>query len=374
MFGRLLALFPHVALVALTACAAGTPSARANPKAANLHARMEAFRHMPKAVADADPGEDDTSTVWNVPVSGSPTRGNALAAVTLVEFGDFQCSYCVRAEKIVEQIQKTYGDSVRVVWKDDPLPFHDRALPAAEFAREARAERGDSGFWAAHDALLGSGSDLGDGAFGIMARAFGLDPARVAAAVTHDQYDAGVADDLGVADDVQANGTPTFFINGHRLVGAQPFETFKAVIDAEILHADALVKQGIPRSALYDTMVRNGQTAPDPRTVDLPIPKTAPFKGNPDAKVVIQEFAEFQCPYCGRAEEPIRQILAHYGTDVKLVWRDLPLAMHAHAELAAEAASEARHQKGNLGFWAMHDRLLANQATPGGVERPALEI
>jgi protein-disulfide isomerase len=48
--------------------------------------------------------------------------------------------------------------------------------------------------------------------------------------------------------------------------------------------------------------------------------------------------------------------------------------MHAHAELAAEAASEARHQKGNLGFWAMHDRLLANQATPGGLERPTLEI
>jgi protein-disulfide isomerase len=107
--------------------------------------------------------------------------------------------------------------------------------------------------------------------------------------------------------------------------------------------------------------------------VEVSVPKTAPFKGNPDAKVVIQEFAEFQCPYCARAEEPIRQVMAQYGADVKLVWRDLPLGMHANAELAAEAASEARRQKGNQGFWAIHDRLLANQATPGGLERAALE-
>jgi protein-disulfide isomerase len=376
MFGRPACL---VAL-ALTACVAGTSPRAANPKAApdsaeqakNLHARMEAFRNMPPPAADRDPA-DDTVTVWNVPVLGNPARGNPLAAVTLVEFGDFQCGYCVRAEKIVEQVRQTYGDNVRVVWKDDPLPFHDRALPAAEFAREARAERGDTGFWAAHDALLGSGSDLGDDALGIMARALGLDPSRIAAAVAQNRHEAGVADDLDLADDVQANGTPTFFINGRRLVGAQPFETFKAVIDAEILHAEGLVKDGTPRSALYETMVRNGQTAPDPRTVDLPVPKTAPFKGNPDGKVVIQEFAEFQCPYCGRAEEPIRQIMALYGKDVKFVWRDLPLAMHAHAELAAEAASEARRQKGNAGFWTMHDRLLSNQSTQGGLERPALE-
>jgi protein-disulfide isomerase len=320
----------------------------------------------------ADPS-DDSSTIWNVPVTGNPTRGNPLAAVTLVEFGDFQCGYCVRAEKIVEQIRATYGEKVRFVWKDDPLPFHDRALPAAEFAREARAEKGDPGFWAAHDALLGSGSDLSGDTLEVMARALGLDPARVATAVAQKQYEASLIEDLELADDVQANGTPTFFINGRRLVGAQPFESFKAIIDAEILHAEALVKQGTAPSAVYDAMIRNGRTAPDPRTVDLPVPKTSPFKGNPDAKVVIQEFAEFQCPYCGRAEEPIRQVMARYGADVKLVWRDLPLGMHAHAEIAAEAASEARRQKGNTGFWAMHDRLLANQATPGGLERPALE-
>ena len=348
--------------------------AEADPgeQAANLHARMEAFRHMPQPAADIAPS-DDASKVWNVPVVGSPARGNPLADVTIVEFGDFQCGYCQRAEKILMQVYATYGDKVRVVWKDVPLPFHDRALPAAELAREARAERGDAAFWSAHDALLASRDDLSDDALGVTARALGLDAARVSAAIAQNRHYATLSDDLELADDVQALGTPTFFINGRRLVGAQPFETFKAVIDAEILHAETLVKQGTARSALYDAMVRNGLSAPDPRTVEVSVPKTAPFKGNPDAKVVIQEFAEFQCPYCARAEEPIRQVMAQYGADVKLVWRDLPLGMHANAELAAEAASEARRQKGNQGFWALHDRLLANQATPGGLERAALE-
>ncbi len=365
--------------LALSACASprrppAAPPGALDPaeQAANLHARMEAFRHMAPPATDTAPA-DDTLAIWNVPTSGSPARGNPLAAVTLVEFGDFQCGYCVRAEKIVARIRETYGDRVRVLWKDAPLPIHDRALAAAEFAREARAERGDPGFWAAHDALLGSGGDLGDDAFTVMARALGLDASRVAAAVAQQLHAANLDDDLELADELQANGTPTFFINGRRLVGAQPFETFKAVIDAEILHADALVKQGTPAAMLYETMVQNGRTAPDPRIVDLPVPATAPFKGNADAKVVIQEFAEFQCPYCARAEEPLRQVMARYGSDVKLVWRHLPLGMHAHAELAAEAASEARRQKGNAGFWAMHDRLLSNQGTPHGLERPALE-
>jgi protein-disulfide isomerase len=366
--------------LALSACAADR--AHSSPvnaptdtdpaeQAANFHARMEAFRHLAPP-ADDDPS-DDAATVWNVPVSGSPARGNPLAAVTVVEFGDFQCGYCARAEKVLAQIGATYGDRIRIVWKDDPLPFHNRALAAAEFAREARAEKGDAGFWAAHDALLGSSSDLGDDAVMVMARAIGVDPARTAAAVGQNRHEASLNDDLELAADLQAMGTPTFFINGRRLVGAQPFETFKAVIDAEVVRAEALLAQGVPPSTLYDTMVKNGRSAPDPRSADLPIPKTAPFRGNPDAKVVIQEFAEFQCPYCSRAEDLIHQIMARYGADVKLVWRDLPLAMHAHAELAAEAASEARQQKGNAGFWVMHDRLLSNQATAGGLERPALE-
>lgn len=340
-------------------------------QAANWHTRMEAFRHLADPQDDVN-AEDDAAVVWKVPIGGAPVRGGDLAPVTIVEFADFQCGFCVRAEKVLGQIRRTYGDSVRLVWKDDPLAFHERATAAAEFAREARAEKGDAGFWVAHDALLAAGGELNDGALDLLARRLGLDPSNVAAAIAQNRHEDGIDDDLELADDVGAEGTPTFFVNGRRLVGAQPFELFKPVIDAEIAKARASVGKGTPPGVVYDTIIQGGRVAPDPRRVKLDPPSGAPFRGNTDAPIVIQEFADFQCPYCFRVEETLARVLASYGTRVKLVWRDLPLSMHENAELAAEAAVEAKKQKGNGGFWAMHDRLLANQRSPHALERAAL--
>jgi protein-disulfide isomerase len=339
--------------------------------AENLHARMEAFRHLADPGGDADAVAEE-AVVWRVPIDGAAVRGSAVAPVTIVEFGDFQCGYCVRAESTMTQIRSTYGDSVRFVWRDDPLPFHDRAAAAAELAREARAEKGDAGFWAAHDALLLAHADLGDGALDLVARRLGLDPAAVASAIAQNRYEDALDDDLERADDVGAEGTPTFFVNGRRVVGAQPFESFKPIIDEELAHAAELSRKGTPSASLYDAMIQNGRVAPDPRRLRVEVPAAAPSRGEAGAAVVIQEFADFQCPYCARAEEVLHRVLAKYGSQVRLVWRDLPLPMHAHAELAAEAASEAKKQKGNQGFWAMHDKLLANEAAPHGLERPAL--
>ena len=79
----------------------------------------------------------------------SPVTGPANALVTLVEFSDFQCPYCKRAHATVEELVKRYPGKLRVVFKHQPLPFHQHALPAALFAMEARAQKGDKGFWEA---------------------------------------------------------------------------------------------------------------------------------------------------------------------------------------------------------------------------------
>jgi protein-disulfide isomerase len=84
------------------------------------------------------PAQDD-KTVWKVPVGESPVKGKADALVTVVIFSDFQCPFCTKVEPTFEEVEKTYGDKVRFVWKDKPLPFHPRAEPAAELAvRPAR--------------------------------------------------------------------------------------------------------------------------------------------------------------------------------------------------------------------------------------------
>ncbi len=71
--------------------------------------------------------------------------------MTIVEIAEFQCPFCARVEHTLEAIVANYGNNVRIVWKNNPLPFHPRAEPAAELAMEARAQKGDKGFWAAHD-------------------------------------------------------------------------------------------------------------------------------------------------------------------------------------------------------------------------------
>jgi protein-disulfide isomerase len=338
-----------------------------------LYAAMakENFKPRPTVAAAPEPAAD-TTTVWKVSVTGAPARGSDAALVTIVEFADFQCPFSKRVEATLEKVRTTYGDKVRFVWRDDPLPFHPRAMPAAELAREARAEKGLTGFWAVHDALFASQPKLEDDDLDAIAASAGLDATKARGAVTRERYKAGIQSDVGIAEDLQASGTPAFFVNGRKLGGAQPFEKFAAVIDEEIAHAQALLAKGTPRAALYEALVKNGKTAPLPEARAVTAATKGPSKGGASATVVIQEFADFQCPFCKRVETTLTEVLADQGPSVKLVWRDLPLPMHASAQLAAEAAREAQRQKGNDGFWKMHDKLFAGQTTPG-LDRAALD-
>jgi protein-disulfide isomerase len=79
------------------------------------------------------------------------------------------------------------------------------------------------------------------------------------------------------------------------------------------------------------------------------------------AKVVVHEWSDFQCPFCGRVEPTVAQVMKDYGDRIKFVWHDLPLPMHADAPLAAQAGREAFAQKGPSAFWAFHDKMFSDQ-------------
>jgi protein-disulfide isomerase len=155
-------------------------------------------------------------------------------------------------------------------------------------------------------------------------------------------------------------------------VGAQPIDKFSAIIDEEIKKADALVLAGTPAAKVYETLTEKGAGPPELERKTVTANPTAPFRGAANAKVTIQEFSDFQCPFCKRVEPVMDEILKDYGTRVKLVWRNMPLSFHNNAQLAAEAALEVRAQKGNAGFFKMHKALFDHQADEGGLERPAL--
>jgi len=296
-----------------------------------------------------------------MPADSSPIRGNADAPVTIIEFGDFQCPYCKRVEQTIDKVRDTYGEKVRVVWKHEPLPFHPRAEPAAELAVEARVEKGDAGFWRAHDKLFDASPKLEDEDLFKLGAQLGLDAAKLKAAIRDKKHQKEIDTDAELGDDVQATGTPHFFVNGRRLVGAQPFEKFQKIIDEELRKFDDQ-HGSVAAKDYYASLMRDAKGPPEPEKKHAPpVPAGAPFRGGKDAKVVIQEWADFQCPFCLRAEPTLTEILKIYGDRVKIVWRDKPLPMHADAAMAAELAREALAQKGQDGFWKMHERLFANQ-------------
>jgi len=92
---------------------------------------------------------------YKVPITAAqPSKGPKGAPVTIVEFSDFQCPFCGRVEPTIKQVMDTYGDKVRIVWRNNPLPFHQNAAPAAELATEAFTQGGNDKFWEVHNMLF----------------------------------------------------------------------------------------------------------------------------------------------------------------------------------------------------------------------------
>jgi protein-disulfide isomerase len=161
----------------------------------------------------------------------SPTKEPVDAPIELIEFSDFQCPFCLRAHPIVNRVLSTYGDRIHFVYRNFPLPNHPNARPAAE-AAQCAAEQGK--FWEYHDRLFGDPSKLSEADLKHTAAELGLDSSRFDACVDSRKYQAKVDADIRAGSDAGVSGTPSFFINGRMLTGAQPFEAFKDVIDDEL--------------------------------------------------------------------------------------------------------------------------------------------
>jgi protein-disulfide isomerase len=328
----------------------------------------------PKAAEKKPPAGDDEDdkSVWKVPVlADDPIRGPKDAPVTMILFSEFQCPFCKRVEDTLKQVTDAYPNDVRIVWKDNALPFHNRAKPCANLGRFAYKQKGDKGFWEAHDAMFASAPKLEDDDLKAVADKLGLDWGGVKAAIDGNKFGDKIEQSMEVANDFQARGTPHFFINGVRLSGAQPFDKFKSVIDEQLAKAKALLAKGTPRAKIYEEITKEGKEPPPPEKKEVAAPDAnSPFKGGANAKVVIQEFSDFQCPFCKRVNDTMSTLEKQYGNKIKIVWRHMPLPFHKEAPLASEAAQEAFAQKGSAAFWKFHDKLFENQQD---LLRPRLE-
>ncbi len=175
--------------------------------------------------------QPDADIVYSIRTEGAPVRGAVDAPVTIVEFSDFQCSFCRRAKPTVERILEVYGDQVRLVWKHLPLSMHEDA-PTAHVASVAAAKQGR--FWEFHDKLFENSGNLKQDDLRLYASDVGLSMQAFEQGFDDDEARSIVQADMAEAVAMDLTATPGFFINGRYLRGAKPFEDFAALINAEL--------------------------------------------------------------------------------------------------------------------------------------------
>ena len=161
-----------------------------------------------------------------------PSLGSASATVTLIEFSDFQCPFCQRVAPTIKEIRARYGDKVRIVWKDFPLTqIHPQAFKAGEAAHCA-GEQGK--FWEYHDQLFGNQQSLNPPDLKRYAATLSLNAATFDQCLDSSKYAERVRDGVALGTTLGVNSTPTVYVNGRVLAGAQPLEAFVALIDEEL--------------------------------------------------------------------------------------------------------------------------------------------
>jgi protein-disulfide isomerase len=180
-------------------------------------AKVETFLKAPRVQVAAD----------------GPSKGASGAPVTIVEFSDFQCPFCSKAEDTVDKVMKTYDGKVKLVFRDYPLPFHPQAQKAAEAAHCA-GDQGPAKYWEMHKVLFANQKALEPAALKGYAKDLKLDQGKFDKCLDSGEKAKLVEANKKAGEQVGVSGTPAFFVNGVMLSGAQPFEEFKSLIDQEL--------------------------------------------------------------------------------------------------------------------------------------------
>jgi protein-disulfide isomerase len=206
------------------------------------------IRRLPSGVRARQIGgtaEDLLDLVDEVDPAHDHIRGPEDAPVTLVEYGDFECTYCGQAERVIRELLASYGDDIRYVWRHLPLnDVHPSAQLAAE-ASEAAAAQGK--FWEMYDTLLSHQGELGPRDLARYAADLGLDVERFRDDLRRREHAARISEDVSSADESGVSGTPTFFINGRRHYGVYDIDTLTEAVGAAKVRARqlaALAAQG----------------------------------------------------------------------------------------------------------------------------------
>jgi protein-disulfide isomerase len=219
----------------------------------SLREQVEALAVKPKLAAGPTRPAPDAAVVYGVPVGTSPTVGSPGAKVTLIMAGEFACPYCRRAWDTVEQLRTKYGADLRIAYKS--FIVHPKLATIPAYAACAAAHQGK--FHEMAELMWAKAFDI-----------YKFDQATIDAIASEAHLDmkryqadlAGACPAEVKAENAEmakfgVGATPTFFINGRYLSGAQPIENFSVLIDQELAKATAAIKSGVKAASYYDTEV-----------------------------------------------------------------------------------------------------------------------
>jgi protein-disulfide isomerase len=212
-------------------------------------------------------GRPNPTAIYSVPIDGDPVRGKRTAKVTIVVAGEYACPYCMRARPTIEALEQKYGDDVRVAWKN--FVVHAQTATTASLAACAAHRQGK--FWDMDAAIVAHAWDLTGATprlrdvglldrenMKVLARELGLDVDQLDRDIDGDKCKADLNDDFKLLQAVGTRGTPSFYINGRFLSGAQSMSAFEVVIDEELAKASDAIKGGIKAEKYYQKAVVDG--------------------------------------------------------------------------------------------------------------------
>jgi protein-disulfide isomerase len=255
----------------------------------------------PAAQAPAAPGEATTAPTAvaepgpvqrvRVPLKPGLLRGAADALITMVVASDYECPFCVRVERTIDQLLKANPATLRVQMLMAPLPMYENGRLPAEAAAIANSH---GKFWEYHDRLFAAPQQHRREDLVVHAAAVGLDPDEFGAALDRGDGRAAVDRDVAIAAAIGARGRPTFFLNGRKVVGAVPIATLQQIIDEEIATAKELLGRGIHPSAIYGELTKNAPV--DAVTTDRQPPADPPPPAGCDCPQGTKIGARCECP------------------------------------------------------------------------------
>ena len=266
--------------------------------------------------------------------------------VLIEEYGDFECPFCGKAYPIIKKLQNEFGNKIKFEFNHFPLSFHKNAQSSAE-ASECARDQGK--FTQFHDILFENQREFSRSMYLKWADDLNLDIDEFEDCIDDRDYKDDVEDDFKDGQKRGISGTPSFFINGQKLVGAQPYESFKTAI-LRAMDGEEII---IPKP-------EEKPLPPEPTEVLIGIDDDN-VKGDYNAPITIIEFGDYQCPFCKRFfDDTLPQLMDEYIDEgiVRYVFRDYALAFHPQAKLSAIASECAGKQDE---FWNYHYTLFENQ-------------